>query len=136
MSVTSVISEQPILIGVLIFQLVRLLLGFIDFFYRSSPFRWLLTTLFPLVKLGVVLSCFLDIRVQGKLEYTAYLALAELAVAQLAFVSLLFSRKTRDSAYFYFLVLLVSENLLSAYTGNLLPVWNGVYRQVLTLAGK
>jgi len=135
--------EMCILIPLLIFNSFKVLLNILDFFYRSSKFNNFMTNLFPLVKIGFIISSLLKVNFPGKENYTAHFLLAEIIVAELAFVLTLFS-KSRDKLYLFFLVCVVAENLFAAKTYGSFGIWrdlhatvhSNVYPRVMSLLGK
>ena len=120
---TSKLCDSCLLISLIVFNIVKLLLGYIDFFYRASKFRVLLVTLFPLVKVGVLVACLLQFSIPEKHHFSSQFLLAEIVIAVLAFIATFF-QKNRDNAYLVFLVLVTSEILLSANSINSFGVWS------------
>ena len=132
--------QMCILIPLLIFNLVKVVLGFVDFFYRSSSLKNFTVTLFPLVKIAFVVSLFLKISIPMQETYIAHFLLADTVVTGLAFVLSLLCSKGRDRMYLCFLLLVVVENLLTANNFDSFSVWKSVYHnshhKVLSLISK
>lgn len=140
MSVLNNLISQPYFIPIFAFNGLKILLFFIDFFYRASVFRNFLTFLLPIVKVALFLTCLLKIDFPHSHEYGSHFLLGELILVGLALLGSLIIAKKTDKIYLVFLALVVAEDLFIAKSIGGLSVWTKLYhsghQHLLTLTQK